>query len=87
MRRYIFLLVVLFATVPFIADACPLCQGGGGYSQATLASYKIITGFLASLPMIMGGGIFWWIHKKKKNLEKTYYSDALQKPKSDRQIN
>jgi len=68
MKKYIPLLLVLFLALPFVADACPLCQGGAGYSQATLTSYKVVTGFLASLPMVMGGGIFWWIYKKKKNM-------------------
>jgi len=48
-------------------SACPLCQGGAGYSQETITAYKVVTGFLASLPMIMGLGIFWWIRKKTKN--------------------
>lgn len=74
---------MLFAVVPFIADACPLCQGGGGYSQATLTSYKVITGFLASLPMVMGGGIFWWIKKKRQAFEKANYNNSLQSPVSN----
>ena len=71
MKKNILILVILLIALPFFADACPLCQGDAGYSQATLTSYKVITGFLASLPMVMGGGIFWWIYKKKKNMEKT----------------
>jgi hypothetical protein len=69
MRKYSILIVILFLALPFFADACPLCQGGAGYSQATLTSYKVITGFLATLPMIMGGGIFLWIRKRSREEE------------------
>ena len=64
MKKIYFLILVLMIAMPFLADACPLCQGGEGFSDATLRSYKIITGILASLPVVMVGGIFLWIRKK-----------------------
>ena len=69
-----FLFIVAFVSIamflPHIADACPLCQGGQGYSPKTLTAYKSITAVLASLPLIMGGGIFWYLRKKFRNAEK-----------------
>ncbi len=82
MKKYCFLLMVLFLTIPFFANACPLCQGGQGYSQATLTSYKLITGFLATLPMVMGGGIYWWIKKRIKKFENSSFPDTTHYPAS-----
>lgn len=67
MKKYIFILFILFAALPYVADACPLCQGGQGYTKETIVAYKSVTAVLALLPMLMTVGIFRWIFKKRKN--------------------
>jgi hypothetical protein len=71
MKKNILFLVILFIAIPFFADACPLCQGGQGYTKETIIAYKWVTAFLALLPMLMAFGIFRWIFKNRKNLDKT----------------
>ena len=71
MKKYFPLLLIIFfiALVPVLADACPMCKGGG--TRQTAFAYKSITAMLASLPLLMGGGIWWWINSKLKSKNKT----------------
>ncbi|HEY4798707.1 MAG TPA: hypothetical protein VII99_06475 [Bacteroidia bacterium] len=72
MKNYfhITVLILVVLLLPYAADACPLCQGGAGYNQQTLTAYKSVTAVLASLPLVMGGGIYWFIRRKFRNSEK-----------------
>jgi hypothetical protein len=58
-----FAAMLLFGTMN--AKACPMCQGGYGYSKKSVKAYKTITAVLAVLPIGMGAGIFWWIRKQR----------------------
>lgn len=60
------LFLVIFL-VPVIAHACPMCQGGP--SKDTIFAYKGITLFLALLPIVGAGGIFYWIYLRSKNIK------------------
>ena len=60
------LIFILVLFLPAIASACPLCQGGQGYSKASISAYKATTAFLLLLPIIGGGGIFYWIYSRKR---------------------
>lgn len=64
-KKYlIFLAVFLF---PLIVGACPMCQGGP--SKDTILAYKGITLFLALLPIIGVGGIFYWVYIRSKRIK------------------
>jgi len=60
-------LVVLFIVVlmPVAAQACSVC--GGGYTQKQQDAYLFITILLASMPLIMGGGLVFWFYRKFRN--------------------
>lgn len=62
-KNYIFLIILYAVVFPAIANACPLCQGGGT-TKDTITVYKGITLFLALLPILGAGGIFWWIKRQ-----------------------
>ncbi len=66
-KKY-FLLALAFH-LPIITRACSVCLGG--YTPEQLNAYLITTGFLASMPIIMAGLIFYWIYKRyKQNINK-----------------
>ncbi|MBX7153655.1 MAG: hypothetical protein U0Y96_06080 [Candidatus Kapaibacterium sp.] len=65
----VLILVMAFVLHPEVLTACPLCQGGQGVSQQTIAAYKGITLLLALLPVVGAGGIFYWIYNKYKRFE------------------
>ena len=68
MKKNIWLSIFsILILLPAIAGACPLCQGGA--SEKTAIAYKGITLFLALMPIIGGGGIFYWIYCKNKTQE------------------
>jgi hypothetical protein len=64
-RKYIILSIfVASCFLPALSDACPLCQAGA--TKRTNKAYTEVTAFLALLPIIGGGGIFYWLHAKSK---------------------
>jgi hypothetical protein len=65
----VFLIAAILLAFPVVADACPLCQGGGGSSQKTIIAYKNTTLFLALLPLVTCGGIFYWIYRRYKRYD------------------
>lgn len=56
--------LIIFVFLPWLSEACPMCQGGEGFSKDSIYAYKLTTAFLASLPILMGVGIFWWVKRK-----------------------
>lgn len=68
-RLFLFLILSVILLSPSIADACTMCQGASGYSKATVNAYRGITLLLAFLPILGGGGLFYWIYKRYKKLE------------------
>ena len=64
------ILFVFIFSLPLVAPACPLCQGGQGYSNDSIFAYKAMTLFLALLPILGCGGIFYWIYCKYKRIER-----------------
>jgi hypothetical protein len=61
--RTIFLFLAL-CTLPFFVKACPLCQAGA--TKRSQKAYNETIVLLASLPLIGGGGIFYWLYSKRK---------------------
>ncbi len=55
---------IVILIIPSLANACPMCQGGP--SEDTITAYKVVTLMLTSLPLLLGGGIFWWVRKQRK---------------------
>jgi hypothetical protein len=46
---------------PLAARACPVCGQGAGESEG---AYLIMSGILSALPLLMAGGIAWWILRR-----------------------
>lgn len=67
-RKY--LILTIFTAIYFLpvaSNACPLCQAGA--TKRTNKAYKEVTAFLALLPIIGGGGIFYWLRSGSKDEE------------------
>ena len=62
---YKIILFTILLILPSLINACPMCQGGP--TEDTITAYKVVTLMLTSLPLILGGGIFWWVRKQQKN--------------------
>lgn len=62
-----FILFIAFLLVPVISNSCPMCQGAP--SNDTIFAYKGITLFLALLPIIGAGGIYFWIYLRSKKIK------------------
>jgi hypothetical protein len=65
MKRWKFFIVVLLLVLPFVVQACPLCQAGA--TKRTQKAYNETIILLASLPLVGGGGIFYWLYSKRKH--------------------
>jgi hypothetical protein len=66
MKRYKSLLIMIaICAMPFFADACPLCQAGATKRSQKAYNQTII--LLACMPLVSGGGIFFWLYSKKKH--------------------
>ena len=60
-------LVALLVLAPRIALACPVCMGGR--DDATRAAFLLTTLFLTVLPLILIGGVVWWLTRRARTLE------------------
>jgi hypothetical protein len=70
-KKYISHLICLVSVIfPLLSNACPMCQGGP--SENTIMAYKCITLFLALMPIVGGGGIFYWIYLRTKKLNENH---------------
>ncbi len=56
---------LMLITLPYWADACPMCQGGGG-SKKVVHAYKSVTAFLALIPIGGMSGMLIWLKKRTK---------------------
>ncbi len=65
-----YLILVLYTALwilPVVTEACPLCQAGA--TKKTQKAYEETTALLALLPILGGGGIFYWLYSKNKHRE------------------
>ena len=51
---------------PVFSSACPLCQAGA--TKRTQKAYEETTAILALLPIVGGGGIFYWLYSRSKKI-------------------
>ncbi len=66
MRKYKSLVIIVsICIMPFLAGACPLCQTGA--TKRSQKAYNETIILLASMPLLSGGGIFYWLYSKKKH--------------------
>lgn len=69
MKKYRTLMVIVaFFIVPFFVSACPLCQAGATKRSQKAYNQTII--LLACMPLVSGGGIFYWLYSKRKQQDK-----------------
>lgn len=54
--------VCLVLAAPRIAEACAVCSAGR--EDQTRTAFIIGTAFMTALPMVLVGGMVWWVRKK-----------------------
>ena len=54
--------VCMLLATPRLAEACAVCSAGR--EDATRTAFIIGTAFMTALPMVLVGGMVWWIRKK-----------------------
>jgi hypothetical protein len=69
MRKKLYAAFFMFICFTSPLTACPMCQGGEGFSQNSITAYKITTALLALLPIVMGLVIFIWVREKFRRAE------------------
>ncbi len=68
MKKHIhILLIVAFAFLPSLAEACAVC--GGSFTEGEVSAYLNITALLAVVPLVMMVALAYWIYKKYKTEE------------------
>lgn len=55
----------LFTIVPFLLFSCPVCRGG--ISKTEQDAYILTIVILGSLPLLIAGGLTFWIYRKYRN--------------------
>ena len=66
MKYIVVLFFIILMMSPMLSSACAFCQGGA--NKENIAGYEGITLFLALMPIISVGSIFYWIYAKSKKL-------------------
>ncbi len=69
---------VLALWAPRVAHACSVC--GAGRDDETRAAFLITTGFLTVLPLLLVGGVVWWLRRRARELEETSPSSPRRTP-------
>ena len=63
---------------PRVAHACSVC--GAGRDDETRTAFLITTGFLTVLPLLLVGGVAWWLRRRARELEETSPSSPRRSP-------
>jgi hypothetical protein len=58
------------ALVPRVAEACAVCFTGKSDDQRL--AFIATTGFMTGLPMLLVGGLIWWLHRRAARIEAEY---------------
>jgi|GEM_PF-1914775 len=64
MKKNSLLVAVLVVLLPMSTWACAMCQAGA--TKENVAAWEGITLFLALMPLVSVGSIFYWIYAKSK---------------------
>jgi high-affinity Fe2+/Pb2+ permease len=70
----------LLATAPSVAVACSVCSAGR--DDETRAAFLATTGLLSFLPLVLIGGLVWWLRRRARELERAASLDALSRTSS-----
>lgn len=54
----------ILAALPGAAEACPVCFGNG--NPRVLEAYYVSVAFLSALPLVLLGGVAWWLYAMAK---------------------
>jgi hypothetical protein len=60
-------LSVLGALLPEVAAACAVCTGGS--TEEVRYAFLWTTGFLSALPLVLVGGVVWFLRRRMRELE------------------
>ncbi len=58
----------LLAWAPRVAEACPVCMAST--EEDTRLAFILTTGFLSALPLLLGGGLIWWLWRRAQEIER-----------------
>ena len=61
-----FLVAVLALLLPEAAQACAVCGPG---TEASRAAFILTTGILTALPLLLIGGLVWWLRGRVAEME------------------
>ena len=53
---------------PRVALACSVCSAGR--DDETRAAFIATTGFMTLLPLVLIGGLVWWLRRRARELER-----------------
>ena len=62
-----FLGALLVATMTSAASACAVCMTGK--EDDTRIAFELMTAFMTVIPFVIGGGVFWWLRGRLKEIE------------------
>jgi hypothetical protein len=60
-------LVLVGVWLPRIAQACYVCMSGR--NDDTRRAFLATTGLLTVLPLVLVGGLVWWLRRRSRQLE------------------
>jgi hypothetical protein len=60
---------------PTIAEACPVCMGGA--EEEVRKAFIFATAFLTACPLLMVGGVVWWLRRTLRAASEAEARDAL----------
>jgi len=61
--------------VPAIGQACPVCMGGAEEDVRT--AFILTTAFLTLCPLLMVGGLVWWVRRAFRAASEVEARDAI----------
>ncbi len=66
----------VLALWPGAAGACPVCMSN--QAEASRNAFIATTGFLTVLPLLMVGGLAWWIRRRSRELARAETRTSLE---------
>lgn len=62
-------IVVIAVWAPRLASACPVCTAGR--DEENRIAFIATTAFLTFFPLLMIGGVVWWLRKRVRQIERS----------------
>jgi hypothetical protein len=69
------LVALALCLLPRVAHACPVCFAAK--NDASRVAFIVTTGFLTALPLVVLGGLIYWVFRRSRALEQQERADEL----------